>query len=87
MWKDEVGMSDDANVGNNRGNWRNSLKWCVDRIMVKVIIGVTTRISVKKINGSRAGNRFQNDDRRFNDRGYQFRNGGKMTILVEGPQK
>ncbi|GFU01361.1 uncharacterized protein TNCV_3538641 [Trichonephila clavipes] len=31
------------------------LKWCVDRVMVEMIIGVTTRIAVKEISGSRAG--------------------------------
>ncbi|GFV13258.1 uncharacterized protein TNCV_3655781 [Trichonephila clavipes] len=37
-----------SNIGNNRGNWRN-LKWCVDRIMVEMIIGVTIKTTVKEI--------------------------------------
>ncbi|GFX86156.1 uncharacterized protein TNCV_2560381 [Trichonephila clavipes] len=32
-------------------------------------------------------NRFQKDDQRFNDSGYQFRNGVKMTILVDGTRE
>ncbi|GFV02193.1 uncharacterized protein TNCV_3516481 [Trichonephila clavipes] len=31
------------------------LKWCIDRVMVEMIIGVTMRIAVKEISGSRAG--------------------------------
>ncbi|GFT67075.1 uncharacterized protein TNCV_4313391 [Trichonephila clavipes] len=31
------------------------LKWCVDRVMVEMIIGVTTRIAAKEISGSRPG--------------------------------
>ncbi|GFX28759.1 uncharacterized protein TNCV_4249981 [Trichonephila clavipes] len=65
-----------SNLGNNRGNWRN--------------FKVTRRPNNGRndyrgnYENSRPGNqwfesrnRFQNDDRRFNDRGYQFRNQGQ----------
>ncbi|GFT06382.1 uncharacterized protein TNCV_1145661 [Trichonephila clavipes] len=62
-----------SSVGNNRGNWRNS----------EVVRRLNNGRNDYRGNyqNSRQGNqwfesrnRFQNDDRRFNDRGYQFRN-------------
>ncbi|GFW02269.1 retrovirus-related Pol polyprotein from transposon 17.6 [Trichonephila clavipes] len=62
-----------TNVGNNRGNWRNS----------EVVHRPSNSRNDYRGNyeKSRQGNqwfesrnRFQNDDRRFYDRGYQFRN-------------
>ncbi|GFX13920.1 hypothetical protein TNCV_3422311 [Trichonephila clavipes] len=61
-------------------------KWCVDRVMAEMIVS-------DYVNGRQGNqwfdrrNRFQKDDRRFNDRGFQFRNGVKRTSLVERPQK
>ncbi|GFW16255.1 retrovirus-related Pol polyprotein from transposon 297 [Trichonephila clavipes] len=64
-----------SNVGNNRGNWRNS----------EVVSRPNNGRNDYRGNyeNSRQGNqwfesrnRFQNDDRRFNDRRYQFRNQG-----------
>ncbi|GFU80963.1 uncharacterized protein TNCV_1277091 [Trichonephila clavipes] len=52
------------------------LKWCVDRIMVEMIIGVTMRIAVKEISGSRAGIGFKIIEIEV-----------KMTILVEGTKE
>ncbi|GFS74825.1 uncharacterized protein TNCV_1395261 [Trichonephila clavipes] len=71
-----------SNVGNNRGNWRNS----------EVVRRPNNGRNDYRGNyqNSRQGNqwfesrnRFQNDDRRFNDRGYQLKIEVKMTILVE----
>ncbi|GFW75367.1 uncharacterized protein TNCV_4190211 [Trichonephila clavipes] len=67
-----------SNFGNNRGHWRNSV---VER---------------RPNNGRNdySGNyqnyrrsRFQNDDRRFNDRGYQFRNRGQNDDFNRGDQR
>ncbi|GFW11678.1 uncharacterized protein TNCV_43131 [Trichonephila clavipes] len=76
-----------SNVGNNRGNWKNSEVVHIDQIMVEMIIGVAIRTTVKEISGSRAENRFQNDDRRFNDRRYQFRNRGQNDDFSRGDQR
>ncbi|GFU16233.1 uncharacterized protein TNCV_2406261 [Trichonephila clavipes] len=70
MWKDEVGISVGYLVLIIIEEIGEILKWCVDRVMVEMIIGVTTRYS----SGSR---KFQKDG--FNDRGYQFR---KMTVTT-----
>ncbi|GFW16019.1 uncharacterized protein TNCV_4432921 [Trichonephila clavipes] len=82
-WKDEVGMSVGCLMLVIIEEIGEILKWCVDRIMVEMIIGVTIRTAVKEISGSRAG-MFQNDDRRFNDRGYQFRNRGQNDDFSRG---
>ncbi|GFU75004.1 uncharacterized protein TNCV_3752551 [Trichonephila clavipes] len=67
-----------SNVGNNRGNWRNS----------EVVRRPNNARNDYRGNyeNSRQGNqwfesrnRFQKDNRRFNDRGYQFRNGIKKS--------
>ncbi|GFS94164.1 uncharacterized protein TNCV_3786291 [Trichonephila clavipes] len=52
------------------------LKGCVDRIMVEMIIRTTE-----------SRNRFQNDDRRFHDRGYQFKNRGQNDDFNRGDQR
>ncbi|GFU90715.1 uncharacterized protein TNCV_4182691 [Trichonephila clavipes] len=72
-----------SNVGNNRGNWRN--------------FEVVRRPSNGRNNyrgnneNSRQGNQwfeirnmFQKDDRRFNDRGFQFKNGGQKDDFSRG---
>ncbi|GFV20062.1 uncharacterized protein TNCV_4193611 [Trichonephila clavipes] len=72
-----------SNVGNNRGNWRNSEVVRRPNNGRNYYRGNYENIRQEN-QWFESRNRFQNDDRRFNDRGYQFRNGGKMTILVEG---
>ncbi|GFX79193.1 uncharacterized protein TNCV_4747771 [Trichonephila clavipes] len=71
-----VGERRMSNVGNNRGNWRYS----------EVVRRPSNGRNDYRGNyeNSRQGNqwfesrnRFQKDDRRFNDRGYQFRNGSQ----------
>ncbi|GFW36302.1 uncharacterized protein TNCV_1727301 [Trichonephila clavipes] len=62
-----------SNVGNNRGNWRNS------EVVHKPNNGRNDyrRSNQKNRQGNQwfeSRNRFQNDDRGFNDRKYQFRN-------------
>ncbi|GFT13341.1 uncharacterized protein TNCV_1550951 [Trichonephila clavipes] len=61
-----------------------TLKWCVDRVMVEMIIGVTTRIAVKKISDSRAGIDFRRmiEDLMIEDINLEMEI--KMMILVEG---
>ncbi|GFU32758.1 hypothetical protein TNCV_1294771 [Trichonephila clavipes] len=75
-----------SNVGNNRGNGE-ILKWCVDRIMVEMIIGVTIRIAVKEISDSRAGIGFKSmiADLTIGDINLEIE--VKMTILVEGTKE
>ncbi|GFV20144.1 uncharacterized protein TNCV_4194421 [Trichonephila clavipes] len=60
------------------------LKWCVDRVLVEMIIGVTTRIAVKEISGSRAGIDFRRiiEDLTTGDINLEMET--KKTILVEG---
>ncbi|GFX28136.1 uncharacterized protein TNCV_424631 [Trichonephila clavipes] len=75
-----------SNVGNNRGNWRNS----------EVVHRPNNGRNDYRGNyqNNRQGNqwfesrnRFQNDDRRFNDRGYQFRNRGQNDDFSRGDQR
>ncbi|GFX56925.1 uncharacterized protein TNCV_3566971 [Trichonephila clavipes] len=75
-----------SNVGNNRGNWRNS----------EVVRRPNNGRNDYRGNyqNSRQGNqwfesrnRFQNDDRRFKDRGYQFRNRGQNDDFSRGDQR
>ncbi|GFV12020.1 uncharacterized protein TNCV_669511 [Trichonephila clavipes] len=65
-----------SSIDNNRGNWRNS------EVVRRPSNGRNDYRG--KNENSRQGNqwfesrnRFQKDDRRFNDRGYQFRNGSQ----------
>ncbi|GFV46317.1 uncharacterized protein TNCV_3232061 [Trichonephila clavipes] len=55
MWKGEVEMSVGCLMLVIIEEIGEILKWCVDRVMVEMIIGVTTRIAVKEIRGSGAG--------------------------------
>ncbi|GFS71050.1 putative transposable element [Trichonephila clavipes] len=72
-----------SNADDSRRNWRNS------EVLHRPSNGRNDYTGNYK-NGRQGNqwfdsrNRFQRDDRRFNDRGYQFRNGVKITILVEG---
>ncbi|GFT85284.1 uncharacterized protein TNCV_497271 [Trichonephila clavipes] len=75
-----------SNVGNNRGNRRNS------EVVRRPNNGRNDYRG--KYENSRQGNqwfesrnRFQNDDRRFNDRGYQFRNRGQNDDFSRGDQR
>ncbi|GFX06321.1 uncharacterized protein TNCV_505401 [Trichonephila clavipes] len=74
-----------SNNGNNRGNWRNS------EVVRRPNNGRNNYRG--KYQNSRQGNqwfesrnRFQNDDHRFNDRGYQFRNRGQNDDFSRGDQ-
>ncbi|GFV44643.1 uncharacterized protein TNCV_1925191 [Trichonephila clavipes] len=60
------------------------LKWCVDRVMVEMIIGVTTRLAFKEICGSTAGIDFRrmNEDLTIGD--INLETEVKKTIVVEG---
>ncbi|GFX35635.1 hypothetical protein TNCV_4469761 [Trichonephila clavipes] len=75
-----------CDVGNNRGNWRNSEVVCRPSNGRNAYRG--------NYENSRQGNqwfesrnRFQNDDRRFNNRGYQFRNRGQNDDFSSGDQR
>ncbi|GFY08457.1 uncharacterized protein TNCV_1358611 [Trichonephila clavipes] len=83
MWKDEVGMSVGCLMLVIIQKIGEILKWCVDRIMVEMIIGVTIRIAVKEISGSRAGTGFKTmiADLTIGDIILEIEI--KMTILVE----
>ncbi|GFX74394.1 uncharacterized protein TNCV_3453421 [Trichonephila clavipes] len=60
------------------------LKWCVDRIMVEMIIGVTIRTAVKEISGSKAGLGFKTISADLTIGDIKLEIEVKMTILVEG---
>ncbi|GFT90582.1 uncharacterized protein TNCV_2729281 [Trichonephila clavipes] len=75
-----------SNVDNNRGNWRNS----------EVVRRPSNRRNDYRGNyeNSRQGNqwfesrnRFQKDDRRFNDRGYKFGNGSQRDDFSRGDNR
>ncbi|GFY23071.1 uncharacterized protein TNCV_3763111 [Trichonephila clavipes] len=75
-----------SNVGNNRGNWRNS------EVVHRPNNGRNDYRENYQNNRQEnqwfeSRNRFQNDDRRFNDRGYQFRNRGQNDDFSRGDQK
>ncbi|GFW04337.1 uncharacterized protein TNCV_877101 [Trichonephila clavipes] len=63
------------------------LKWSVDRIMVEMIIGVNYQSNRQGNQWFESRNRFQNDDRRFNYRGYQFRKRGQNEDFSRGDQR
>ncbi|GFY23152.1 uncharacterized protein TNCV_3763921 [Trichonephila clavipes] len=63
------------------------LKGCVDRIMVEMIIGVTIRIAVKEISGSRAGIGFKTMIADLTIFGYQFRYRGQNDDFSRGDQR
>ncbi|GFW04068.1 uncharacterized protein TNCV_2051841 [Trichonephila clavipes] len=74
------------NVGNNRGNWRNS--------EVERRPNNRRNDYRSKYQNNRQGNqwfenrnRFQSDDRRLTDRGYQFRNRGQKDDFSRGDQR
>ncbi|GFV79321.1 uncharacterized protein TNCV_71881 [Trichonephila clavipes] len=75
-----------SNVGNNRGNWRNS------EVVHRPNNGRNDYRGNHQNNRQvnqwfESRNRFQNDDRRFNDRGYQFRNRGQTDDFSRGDQR
>ncbi|GFY21899.1 uncharacterized protein TNCV_3295431 [Trichonephila clavipes] len=84
MWKDEVGISVGYLMLVIIEEIGEILRWCVDRVMVEMIIEVTTRIAIKKISSSKAGIGFKTmiEDLTIGDINLEIR--VKMTILVEG---
>ncbi|GFY34488.1 uncharacterized protein TNCV_2821741 [Trichonephila clavipes] len=75
-----------SNIGNNRGNWRSS------EVVHRPNNGRNDYRGSHQNNCQRnqwfeSRNRFQNDDRRFNDRGYQFRNRGGSKIILDLDRK
>ncbi|GFT85908.1 uncharacterized protein TNCV_3255591 [Trichonephila clavipes] len=75
-----------SNVANNRGNWRNS------EVVRRPNNGRNDYRGNYQNNcqGNQwfeSRNRFQNDDRRFNDRGYQFRNRGQNDDFSRGTKE
>ncbi|GFY10698.1 uncharacterized protein TNCV_2195191 [Trichonephila clavipes] len=84
MWKDEVGMSVGYLVLIIIEEIGEILKWCVDRVMVEMNIGVTTRIAVKEISGSRAGRDFRRMIKDLTIGDINLETEVKKTILVEG---
>ncbi|GFU25498.1 uncharacterized protein TNCV_3620991 [Trichonephila clavipes] len=75
-----------SNVGNNRGNWRNSE---VERRPNNGRNDYRGNYPNNRQGNQwfESRNRFQNDDRRFNDRGYQFRNRGQIDDFSRGDQR
>ncbi|GFX79267.1 uncharacterized protein TNCV_695791 [Trichonephila clavipes] len=75
-----------SNVGNNRGIWRNF------EVVRRPSNGrndcrgnYENRFQGNQWFGNRI--RFQNDDRRFNDRGYEFRSGGQKEDFSRGDHR
>ncbi|GFX60041.1 uncharacterized protein TNCV_4557221 [Trichonephila clavipes] len=87
MWKDKVGLSVGCLMLVIIEEIGEILKWCVDRIMAEMIIGVTKRITVKEISGSRAGIGFKTmiEDLTIGDINLEIE--VKRTILVEGTKE
>ncbi|GFU71230.1 uncharacterized protein TNCV_3782161 [Trichonephila clavipes] len=86
-WMYEVGMSVGCLILVIIVEIGEILKWCVDRIMVEMIIGVTIRTTVKEINVSRAEISFKTmiADLTIGDINLEIE--VKMTILVEGTKE
>ncbi|GFS75560.1 uncharacterized protein TNCV_3425071 [Trichonephila clavipes] len=75
-----------SNVGNNRGNWRNS------EVVHRPNNGRNDYRGSNQNNRQgnqwfESRNRFQKYDRRFNDRGYQFKNRGQKDDFSRGDQR
>ncbi|GFW36680.1 uncharacterized protein TNCV_1956801 [Trichonephila clavipes] len=75
-----------SNVGNNRGNWRKS------EVVRRPNNGRNDyrgnyQNSHQGNQWFESRNRLQNDDRRFNDRGYQLRNRGQNDDFSRGDQR
>ncbi|GFW45035.1 uncharacterized protein TNCV_4513491 [Trichonephila clavipes] len=75
-----------SNVGNNRGNWRNC------EVVHRPNNGRNDYRGNDQNNRQgnqwiESRNRFQNDDRRFNDRGYQVRNHRQNDDFSRGDQR
>ncbi|GFW50957.1 uncharacterized protein TNCV_3592391 [Trichonephila clavipes] len=75
-----------SNVGNNRGNWRNSEMVRRPNNSKNDYRG-NNQDSRQGNQWFESRNRFPNDDRRFNDRGYQFRNRGQNNDFSRGNQR
>ncbi|GFX89510.1 uncharacterized protein TNCV_483451 [Trichonephila clavipes] len=75
-----------SNVGNNRGNWKNSE---VERRPNNGRNDYRGNYQNNRQGNQwfESRNRFQNDDRRFNDREYQFRNRGQNDDFSRGDQR
>ncbi|GFU65306.1 uncharacterized protein TNCV_315151 [Trichonephila clavipes] len=75
-----------SNVGNNRENWRNAE---VERTPNNGRNDYRGNYQNNRQGNQwfESRNRFQNDDRRFNDRGYQFRNRGQNVDFSRGDQR
>ncbi|GFU86062.1 uncharacterized protein TNCV_654561 [Trichonephila clavipes] len=87
MGKDEVGMSVGCLMLVIIEEIGDILKWCVDRVMEGMIIGVTTRIAVKEISGSRAGIGFKTIIKDLTIGDINVDTEVKKTILVEGTKE
>ncbi|GFW91136.1 uncharacterized protein TNCV_1760101 [Trichonephila clavipes] len=75
-----------SNVGKNRGNWRNSE--VVHRPNnVRNDYRGNYQNNHQGYQWFESRNRFQNEDGRFNDRGYQFRNRGQNDDFSRGDQR
>ncbi|GFY08127.1 uncharacterized protein TNCV_1355401 [Trichonephila clavipes] len=87
MWKNEVGTSVGCLMLVIIEEIEEMLKWSVDRIMVEMIIGVTMRIAVTEISGSRPGIGFKTmiEDLTIEDINLEIEI--KMTILVQGTKE
>ncbi|GFV62200.1 uncharacterized protein TNCV_3075341 [Trichonephila clavipes] len=84
MWKDEVGMSVGCLMLIIIEEIGEILKWCVDRVMAEMIIGVTARMAVKEISGSKAGIDFRRMIEDLTIYDINLETEVKKTILVEG---
>ncbi|GFX87638.1 uncharacterized protein TNCV_2465311 [Trichonephila clavipes] len=84
MWKDEVGISVGCLVLLIIEEIGEIRKCCVDRVMVEMILGVTTRIAIREISGSRAGIDFRRmiEDLTIGD--INLETEVKKTIFVDG---
>ncbi|GFY14909.1 uncharacterized protein TNCV_234591 [Trichonephila clavipes] len=75
-----------SNVGNNRENWRNSEVELKPNNLRNDYRG-NYENSCQGNQWFESRNMFQNDDRRFNDRGYSFRNRGQNDDFRRGKPK
>ncbi|GFS70218.1 uncharacterized protein TNCV_1067211 [Trichonephila clavipes] len=87
MLKDKVGIRVGCLMLMIVGKIGGIRKFCVDRVTAEMIIWGNYENGCQGSQWFDSRNRFQRDDRIFNDGGYQFRNGGQNEDFSRGDRR
>ncbi|PRD23067.1 UNVERIFIED_CONTAM: hypothetical protein NCL1_47412 [Trichonephila clavipes] len=87
MLKDKVGIRVGCLMLMIVGKIGGIRKFCVDRVTAEMIIWGNYENGRQGSQWFDSRNRFQRDDRIFNDGGYQFRNGGQNEDFSRGDRR